>query len=51
MRAFGKIDIVVNNAAPRATAPSRTITDEVWREDLDQKLFARSGSRAWSGRR
>ncbi len=37
--------------APRATASSRKFTDEVWREDLDQKLFAaiRLTRLAWPG--
>jgi 3-oxoacyl-[acyl-carrier protein] reductase len=38
--AFGKIDIVVNNAGTSRNGAFETITDEVWREDLDQKLFA-----------
>jgi 3-oxoacyl-[acyl-carrier protein] reductase len=40
VQAFGKIDIVVNNAGTSRNAPFEAITDEVWREDLDQKLFA-----------
>jgi 3-oxoacyl-[acyl-carrier protein] reductase len=40
MRAFGKIDIVVNNAGTSRTGAFEAITDEVWREDFDQKLFA-----------
>jgi 3-oxoacyl-[acyl-carrier protein] reductase len=40
MRAFGKIDIVVNNAGTSRNGAFEDITDEVWREDLDQKLFA-----------
>src|SRR6516225_3825190 len=40
MRAFGKIDIVVNNAGTSRTGAFEEITDEVWREDFDQKLFA-----------
>ena len=40
VRAFGKIDIVVNNAGTSRNGAFETITDEVWREDLDQKLFA-----------
>jgi len=38
--ALGRIDILVNNAGESRTAPFETITDEVWREDFDQKLFA-----------
>src|SRR6476659_1449413 len=38
--AFGKIDIVVNNAGTSRNGAFETVTDEVWREDIDQKLFA-----------
>ena len=37
---FGKVDIVVNNAGTSRNGKFEEITDEVWREDLDQKLFA-----------
>jgi NAD(P)-dependent dehydrogenase (short-subunit alcohol dehydrogenase family) len=40
MAAFGKIDILVNNAGVSRNAPFDEITDEIWREDFDQKLFA-----------
>jgi len=40
MTAFGKIDILVNNAGVSRNAPFEQITDEIWREDFDQKLFA-----------
>jgi 3-oxoacyl-[acyl-carrier protein] reductase len=40
MRAFGKIDIVVNNAGTSATSPFEKLTDEFLQHDLDQKLFA-----------
>jgi 3-oxoacyl-[acyl-carrier protein] reductase len=40
MKAYGKIDILVNNAGESRTASFETITDELWREDFDQKLFA-----------
>jgi 3-oxoacyl-[acyl-carrier protein] reductase len=40
MAAFGKIDILVNNAGVSRNAPFEQITDEIWREDFDQKLFA-----------
>ncbi len=40
MRAFGKIDIVVNNAGESRRAPFEQVTEEIWREDFDQKLFA-----------
>src|SRR5215468_9637016 len=39
-QAFGKLDIVMNNAGESRTAPFEKITDEIWREDFDQKLFA-----------
>ena len=38
--AFGKIDIVVNNAGKSETGKFESITDEVWQADLDLKLFA-----------
>ena len=40
MKGFGKIDIVVNNAGQSRTGAFETVTDEVWQEDLDLKLFA-----------
>jgi 3-oxoacyl-[acyl-carrier protein] reductase len=40
MAALGKIDILVNNAGVSRNAPFDEITDEIWREDFDQKLFA-----------
>jgi 3-oxoacyl-[acyl-carrier protein] reductase len=40
MTQFGKIDIVVNNAGTSRSGAFEGITDEVWREDFDQKLFA-----------
>jgi 3-oxoacyl-[acyl-carrier protein] reductase len=40
MAAFGKIDILVNNAGTSRTAAFEAVTDEMWREDFDQKLFA-----------
>jgi 3-oxoacyl-[acyl-carrier protein] reductase len=40
MTQFGKIDIIVNNAGTSRTGAFEEITDEVWREDFDQKLFA-----------
>jgi 3-oxoacyl-[acyl-carrier protein] reductase len=49
--AFGKIDIVVNNAGTSRNSKFEDLTDEVWREDLDQKLFAaiRLTRLAWPG--
>jgi 3-oxoacyl-[acyl-carrier protein] reductase len=40
MRAFGKIDIVVNNAGESRTAPFEKVTEEMWQVDFNQKLFA-----------
>src|SRR5436190_4639338 len=40
MRALGKVDILVNNAGTSRTGAFEDITDEIWREDFDQKLFA-----------
>ena len=40
MTAFGKIDIIVNNAGTSRTGAFEKITDEIWRDDFDQKLFA-----------
>jgi 3-oxoacyl-[acyl-carrier protein] reductase len=40
MAAFGKIDILVNNAGTSRAMSFEQITDEIWQEDLDLKLFA-----------
>ncbi|HXF87040.1 MAG TPA: SDR family oxidoreductase [Xanthobacteraceae bacterium] len=40
MRAFGKVDILINNAGTSRTGAFETVSDEMWREDFDQKLFA-----------
>ena len=40
MAAFGRIDILLNNAGVSRSAPFEQVTDEMWREDFDQKLFA-----------
>ena len=40
MAAFGRIDIVVNNAGTSQIGAFTTVTDEVWQADLDLKLFA-----------
>src|SRR5262245_6479635 len=40
VKAFGKVDIVVNNAGTSRNGKFEEITDEVWREDIDQKVFA-----------
>jgi 3-oxoacyl-[acyl-carrier protein] reductase len=40
MRAFGKLDIVVNNAGVSRRSPFEALSDEMLQQDLDQKLFA-----------
>ncbi len=40
MAAFGRVDIVVNNAGVSQTGPFMSISDDVWQGDLDLKLFA-----------
>jgi 3-oxoacyl-[acyl-carrier protein] reductase len=40
MKLFGKIDIIVNNAGESRTAAFEKVTEEMWRTDFDQKLFA-----------
>lgn len=40
MGALGKVDILVNNAGTSRAMPFEQITDEIWREDLELKLFA-----------
>jgi 3-oxoacyl-[acyl-carrier protein] reductase len=40
MTAFGKVDIVVNNAGTSRTGPFEQLTDEILQYDFDQKLFA-----------
>jgi 3-oxoacyl-[acyl-carrier protein] reductase len=40
MGAFGKVDIMVNNAGISRAMAFEQITDEIWQDDLDLKLFA-----------
>jgi 3-oxoacyl-[acyl-carrier protein] reductase len=40
MKAFGKVDIVINNAGESRADPFEKLTDEILQDDLDQKLFA-----------
>lgn len=40
MAALGKIDIVVNNAGTSRNGAFESISDEIWQQDLDLKLFA-----------
>ena len=48
---FGKIDVLVNNAGTSRAMAFETISDEVWQEDLDLKLFAaiRFSRIVWNG--
>jgi NAD(P)-dependent dehydrogenase (short-subunit alcohol dehydrogenase family) len=39
MGSFGKVDIMVNNAGISRAMPFEQITDEMWHEDLELKLF------------
>ena len=36
---FGRLDILVNNAGTSRAASFESVSDEVWQEDLDLKLF------------
>ena len=40
MAELGRIDIVVNNAGQSRTGPFESITDQIWQDDIDLKLFA-----------
>jgi 3-oxoacyl-[acyl-carrier protein] reductase len=48
---FGKVDILVNNAGTSKTLAFENVTDEVWQDDLDLKLFAaiRMSRLVWPG--
>jgi len=48
---FGRIDVLVNNAGTSRAMPFETVTDEIWQEDLDLKLFAaiRFSRLVWPG--
>jgi len=37
---LGKVDILVNNAGQSMAMPTGEITDEIWQQDIDLKLFA-----------
>lgn len=40
MQHFGRVDILVNNAGTSRAMPFENVTDAIWQEDLDLKLFA-----------
>jgi NAD(P)-dependent dehydrogenase (short-subunit alcohol dehydrogenase family) len=48
---FGKVDILINNAGQSRAMPTEQITDEIWHEDLELKLFAaiRFARLVWPG--
>ena len=48
---FGRIDVLVNNAGTSRAMPFETVTDEIWQQDLDLKLFAaiRFSRLVWPG--
>jgi 3-oxoacyl-[acyl-carrier protein] reductase len=50
-KAFGRVDVLVNNAGKSQVASFEGITDEVWQSDLDLKLFAaiRMTRMVWPG--
>ncbi len=51
MKNFGQVDILINNAGMSRAMPSDQITDDIWQEDLDLKLFAaiRLARLCWPG--
>jgi 3-oxoacyl-[acyl-carrier protein] reductase len=51
IKTFGQVDILINNAGVSRAMPSDQITDAVWQEDLDLKLFAaiRLSRLCWPG--
>jgi NAD(P)-dependent dehydrogenase (short-subunit alcohol dehydrogenase family) len=40
MARLGRVDILVNNAGTSRAMPIEAVTDEIWQQDLDLKLFA-----------
>ena len=53
IKTFGQVDILINNAGMSRAMPSDQITDDIWQEDLDLKLFAaiRLARLCWPGPR
>ena len=51
LKDFGKIDVLVNNAGTSRAMSFETVTDEIWQQDLDLKLFAaiRFSRLVWPG--
>lgn len=45
---LGQVDILVNNAGTSKTGKFEEITDEVWQQDLDLKLFAAIRLSRWA---
>jgi NAD(P)-dependent dehydrogenase (short-subunit alcohol dehydrogenase family) len=47
----GRVDVLVNNAGTSRAMPFETVTDAIWQEDLDLKLFAaiRLSRLVWPG--
>jgi len=50
-RDFGKVDVLVNNAGTSRAMPFESVTDEIWQQDLDLKLFGaiRFSRLVWPG--
>jgi 3-oxoacyl-[acyl-carrier protein] reductase len=48
---FGRIDILVNNAGTSRAMAFESVTDDIWQQDLDLKLFAaiRFSRLVWAG--
>lgn len=40
VKAFGRLDILINNAGTSATGEFESVTDDIWQADFELKLFA-----------